>query len=191
MMIGQMTMKQLTLFYLQHVTSLEVEAMRRVFLLRRIHGLTWLMKSASRLGDWPLWAATGLCLLAGDEHHRWTALAAATAVGASVLCFKVVKTLVGRPRPFESWQGLTSLVPAPDRFSFPSGHTMTAFAVWAVLAQGLPLLSPPFLMAAIVIGSSRVFLGMHYPTDVLVGALLGSSIGRGSAALLLQDHLLR
>ncbi len=60
----------------------------------------------------------------------------------SVLLFKGVKKLVGRPRPFESWQGLTSLVPAPDKFSFPSGHTMTAFAVWAVLIEGVPLVGP-------------------------------------------------
>jgi undecaprenyl-diphosphatase len=179
-------MKSLALYYMHHVTPLEVGVMRRIFLLRRIHWLTWLMKTASRLGDWPLWVVTGLCLLAnGEPGCRRTALAATLAVGASVLLFKAVKNLVGRPRPFESWQGLTSLVPAPDKFSFPSGHTMTAFAVWAVLVQGVPALGLPFFGAALLVGSSRVFLGMHYPTDVLVGALLGSGIGRGMAGLFL------
>lgn len=185
-MIGQVAMKQLTLLYIHHVTPLEVEVMRRLFRFRRLHWLTWLMKSASRLGDWPLWVVTGLCLFArGDQRCQLTALAAALAVGLSVLFFKTVKNLVGRPRPFESWQGLPSLAPVPDKFSFPSGHTMTAFAVWAVLLQGLPVLSPPFLAMALLIGVSRVFLGMHYPTDVLVGALLGSALGFGTAGMLL------
>lgn len=184
-MIGQASMKQLTIFYMHHVTPLEVGIMRRVFMLRRLHWLTLLMKVATRLGDWPLWVVTGLCLLAGGEsRYRSTALTAALAVGASVLLFKIVKNLVGRPRPFESWQGLTSLVPAPDKFSFPSGHTMTAFAVWVVLAEGVPLLGGVFLVMAVLIGASRVFLGMHYPTDVLVGALLGSAIGQSMAELL-------
>lgn len=179
-------MKQLTIFYMHHVTPLEVGVMRRIFTLRRIHWLTWLMKAASRLGDWPLWVVTGLCLLAsGQLSYQRTALAAGLAVGLSVLLFMGVKNLVGRPRPFESWQGLTSLLPAPDKFSFPSGHTMTAFAVCAVLSEGVPLLGIPFLIMAVTIGCSRVFLGMHYPTDVLVGALLGSALGRSVAGLLL------
>jgi len=185
-MIAENSVKQLTLFYMNHVTTFEVGMMRRLFTLRRIHWLTWLMKSASRLGDWPLWVVTGLCLLASGEHrYQMTALAAALAVGLSVLLFMAVKNLVGRPRPYESWQGLTSLVPAPDKFSFPSGHTMTAFAVWAVLAEGLTLLGSIFLVMAVLIGASRIFLGMHYPTDVLVGALLGGSLGYGVAKLLL------
>jgi undecaprenyl-diphosphatase len=179
-------MKQLTLLYSHHVTPLEVDAMRRLFRLRRIPWLTWLMRAATRLGDWPLWVVTGACLLAtGERRCQATALAAALAIGASVLLFKAVKNLVGRPRPFERWQGLTSLVPVPDKFSFPSGHTMTAFAVWAVLAEGVLFLGPGFLVMACLIGCSRVFLGMHYPTDVLVGALLGSTIGSGMAGVLL------
>lgn len=178
------SMKQLALTCMQWVTPLEVSAMRRIFVLRRISGLIWGMKAISRLGDWSLWVGTGIWLLAiGDRHSQLTVLAAMLAVGFSVLLFKALKNLVGRPRPFESWQGLTSLVPAPDRFSFPSGHTMTAFAVWAVLCQGASGMALFFLLIAILIGCSRVFLGMHYPTDVLVGAVLGSATGYSAARL--------
>mgnify|MGYP001545147622 FL=1 len=90
-----------------------------------------------------------------------------------------VKNVIGRPRPFESWQALTCMMAPPDKFSFPSGHTMTAFAVWGVLFVGLPSLSHIYLVIAVIMGVSRIFLGLHYPSDVLVGAVLGGGIGLG------------
>ena len=158
----------------------------KFFFLRSFAWITWLFKTASRLGDWPLWVATGIGLLAlGDPHINRTVLATAIAIGCSVLLFMAVKNLVGRPRPFEAWQGLNCLMAPPDKFSFPSGHTMTAFAVWGVLAVGLPVMAKFYLAMAILIGLSRVFLGLHYPTDVLVGAFLGSTIGVGVASLII------
>jgi len=105
-MIGQVAMKQLTLLYMHHVTPLEVEVMRRLFRFRRLHWLTWLMKSASRLGDWPLWVVTGLCLLASGGHrYQMTALAAALAVVLSVLFFKAVKTWLAGRDPSRAGKG--------------------------------------------------------------------------------------
>ncbi len=77
------------------------------------------------------------------------------------------------------------LMAAPDKFSFPSGHTMTAFSVWGALFVGMPVLSQVYLGIAIIIGLSRVFLGLHYPTDVLVGAILGGSIGYNIASYMI------
>jgi undecaprenyl-diphosphatase len=73
----------------------------------------------------------------------------------------------------------------PDKFSFPSGHTMTAFAVWGVLFIGTPTLGSLYLVIAFLIALSRVFLGLHYPTDVLVGAVMGGSIGLGIATCII------
>jgi undecaprenyl-diphosphatase len=170
--------KSMVLFYIQHVTPVEADMMKRFCSLRSFPWITWVFKSASRLGDGSLWIATGIGLLAiNHSHTQRVAFAAALAVGVSVLLFMGIKNLIGRPRPFEAWYGLTCMMAPPDKFSFPSGHTMTAFAVWGTLLIGLPSLSHLYLFIAILIGLSRVFLGLHYPTDVLVGALLGGGIG--------------
>lgn len=174
----QATFKNIFAYYALHITPVEVLIMQRFFALRRICWLKTLFIIASRLGDGPLWIMTATWLLvAGDFQTRLAVVTALLAVIISVLTFIVVKNLVGRPRPFESWQSLTCLMAAPDKFSFPSGHTMTAFAAWASLSSAIAELTLPYLLTAIVIGLSRIFLGLHYPTDVLIGALLGSGIG--------------
>jgi undecaprenyl-diphosphatase len=65
----------------------------------------------------------------------------------------------------------------PDRFSFPSGHTMVAFSVGTVIALHFPLLAPALGVVALGIAVSRVVLGLHYLSDVVVGALLGTLFG--------------
>ncbi len=172
------SLKNLSLYYASHITAFEVTVMERFCSLRRLPWLTWIFKTASRLGDGPLWVATGTGLLAiNSGYARQIAFAATLSVGLSILLFMCIKNLIGRPRPFEAWVGVTCLMAPPDKFSFPSGHTMTAFAVWGVLCVGLPMLSHVYLVIGTLIGLSRIFLGLHYPTDVLVGAVLGGSVG--------------
>ena len=177
-MVRSHPIKSLVFFYMHHVTPVEAQLMERFCSLRSFSWLTCLFKIASRLGDGSLWIATGIGLLAiGTPLAHSVAAAASLSVFASIVLFMCVKNLIGRPRPYEAWTKLTCLMAAPDKFSFPSGHTMTAFAVWGALFVGMPALSQVYLGIAIIIGMSRVFLGLHYPTDVIVGAVLGGSIG--------------
>jgi undecaprenyl-diphosphatase len=139
--------------------------------------LTKLMRTLTRLGDTPSWVATTLALAAlGGQASRAAMLIGTGAIlGASVA--QVLKRLCQRSRPNDGIKGFTALHENPDRFSFPSGHTTTAFAVAvAVTGEGV-FLGPLCLAFATSIGVSRVYLGSHYPLDVVVGAVLGSVIG--------------
>ncbi|HKK01788.1 MAG TPA: phosphatase PAP2 family protein [Desulfuromonadales bacterium] len=171
--------------YARRITLREMLFMQRFCDLRRHSWLTVLFRGASRLGDGPLWWACGLMLLVvGGPPGRRAFFAAALAIASSILLFKGIKNLIGRPRPYVTWPDLPCLLAPPDRFSFPSGHTMTAFAAWAAISAILPATSAFLLPAAVLIGASRVFLGLHYPSDVLVGALIGSGLGVGAVQLL-------
>jgi len=165
-------------YYCQHVTPIEAQVMKRFCGLQRYGWLTVFFKFMSRLGDGPLWGALALGLLVADlQAFRGVVVVMALAIGITIVVFKSVKNLVGRPRPFETWDCLACVMLPPDRFSFPSGHTMTAFAVMGVIYVLLPAVWLPLLPVAVLIGLSRIYLGLHYPTDVLMGALLGSVIG--------------
>jgi undecaprenyl-diphosphatase len=175
---------QVVSFYVSHVTPLEARCMGRLCSLNRHNWLRLVMVAASKLGDWPLWLVSGVVFLAvGDRRLRLAVLASTVAIAASVALFVLVKNLIGRPRPCEVWDNLPCLLRAPDRFSFPSGHTMTAFAAATAYGELAPELLPVFLPAALLIGLSRIFLGLHYPTDVLAGALLGTGLGTLSGQL--------
>jgi undecaprenyl-diphosphatase len=89
----------------------------------------------------------------------------------SHLIVQLVKRTVSRPRPSRAIDCVT-LVKEPDRFSFPSGDSAAAMAVAIGYAMAFPALALPLTGAALLVGASRVFLGLHYPGDVLVGQLI-------------------
>ena len=149
---------------------------------------TWVrvfFKTASRLGDGVVWYALMLALplLYGAEGLRVAAIMLATgAVGLAL--YKFLKRTFVRERPFIRHAGI-SLAGAPlDRYSFPSGHTLHAVAFTWMAVAAFPALGIVLLPLALAIAASRVVLGLHYPTDVLVGALLGAITG-GMGALFL------
>ena len=93
---------------------------------------------------------------------------------------QLLKRRFVRPRPHLVLDALAPLVPIPDEFSFPSGHACAAMAVAATLAVALPMLGAlSLLLVALVVAASRVYLRVHFVTDVLVGMVLGL----GGAAL--------
>jgi undecaprenyl-diphosphatase len=140
------------------------------------------MIAATRLGDGGLWYSLAALLLVFGGPQRYAAVsAAAMAATVGVGVFKLLKRLSHRKRPCQLEPHCWSKVLPPDKFSFPSGHTMTAFSIALVLSYFYRGVEIPVYFFACSIAISRIVLGMHFLSDVLAGAILG--IGLGCAAL--------
>jgi undecaprenyl-diphosphatase len=95
--------------------------------------------------------------------------------------FLRLKKLTGRKRPCAIEPHCWATLLPPDQFSFPSGHTITAFAVAIALSQFYPNLAIGLLFCAVSVAASRILLGMHFLSDVLAGAAIGTSLAFASA----------
>lgn len=140
--------------------------------------LDLVMPVVTRLGDGGiLWICSSLFLLVFPKTRRAGA-AMAVSLGLEVLCCNVLlKPLVARPRPCDVNLTMQLLIPRPDGFSFPSGHTGASFAAASSLFFGKNRFRIPALVMAALIGFSRLYLYVHYPTDVFAGALVGIMLG--------------
>ena len=158
-------------------------AAREHALLERLNGVRlpdWevgLFRLASRLGDGVFWYALMGMLIA---WHGWEALPAVLhmiAAGlAGTLIYKWLKGATERPRPYQVCPTICCLTAPLDRFSFPSGHTLHAVVFSLVATAYFPALGWLVWPFTALVAASRLVLGLHYMSDVLVGALLGAAV---------------
>ena len=129
----------------------------------------------TRLGDHGmLWIAMALVLMAFRRTRRIGLTCAISMAIGLVLTNLVIKNWVARVRPYEVVQGLECLVGAQKDFSFPSGHTTNGLAcAWVIFRLAPKKYGAPALALAIVIALTRLYVGVHYPTDILGGAVIG------------------
>ena len=102
-----------------------------------------------------------------------------------------LKALVDRPRPPLRYPEPKTLVPLPHDASFPSGHAATSFAAATMLSFAFPKLAPALYVLAAAVAFSRVYVGVHYPLDVLGGAVLGVLVAVGLRVLVNRRTQLR
>jgi membrane-associated phospholipid phosphatase len=151
----------------------------RLMRVMRTRGHTPGMEKAARVlgkagNNGAVWVAVGVVLAIVDGANRESWLICA-ALGPIAIGFNyAVKLIVRRPRPV--LEGLPPLGGAPSSLSFPSAHATSSFAVATAMARVEPLGAIAFALAfALALG--RPYLGMHYPSDVVVGAVLGLALG--------------
>lgn len=123
-----------------------------------------------------IWFIIALVLI-GIKKYRPVGIMIFVAMGIGFIIGDIgIKHLVARPRPFVTYP-VDLLITAPASFSFPSGHSLSSFAAATVIARSIPRLSLPIFILAALIAFSRVYLFVHYPLDVIVGLIIGVSIG--------------
>jgi undecaprenyl-diphosphatase len=169
---------------LQFIASRDHRLMRKVNQWPAPRWIRLWAMTATRAGDGWVWYLTGLLVLLFGGENRFTAVAAAGSAAFVGFCtFVSVKKMSGRKRPCAIQPHCWAHLLPPDQFSFPSGHTITAFSVAVCLSAFYPSLTAPLLFCALSIAVSRILLGMHFLSDVLVGAILGSGLALSSYAV--------
>lgn len=137
----------------------------------------WWFRLISRLGDGTFWYAVMIgILLSQGQAGVLPFLHMALAGLCGTLIYKWLKSRTSRPRPYEVHQDIWLTGIPLDRFSFPSGHTLHAVAFCSVALVYYPMLAWLLVPFTVMVGLSRVILGLHYPSDVLAGAVIGALI---------------
>jgi undecaprenyl-diphosphatase len=144
----------------------------------RIGVLDWPMRALSAFGNGGFgWLGIAAVLtLTAKMSGRALAQMALALVCAALLVDSAIKPLVNRPRPWEQRPAITVIGPQPRDPSFPSGHSATAAASAVILTVAVPGAALWWWLLAVAIGYSRVYLGDHFPLDVLAGGAIGAAL---------------
>ncbi|MDX1341868.1 MAG: phosphatase PAP2 family protein [Reinekea sp.] len=144
---------------------------------RRRELLTSLGRAVSKTADGWVYAlfALGFAALSWPSHATFLKIYLLAFVSERLIYF-VLKNSCRRNRPADAISGFHSFIVPSDKFSFPSGHTSAAFLFTVLASSQFPALLPFLLFWSVWVALSRVFLGVHFPTDTVVGAVLGSSV---------------
>ncbi len=163
---------------LRFITARDESVMRRANNWLAPRWIRFWAMGATRAGDGWLWGAVGaLILLYGGTERLRAVSAAGVATFLSIVLFHFLKRMAGRRRPCHIAPHCWATLLPPDQVSFPSGHTMTAFAVTVAFSQFYPGLAFGLMFCALSIALSRILLGMHFLSDVIAGAILGAGLG--------------
>lgn len=131
-------------------------------------------RGISRSGDGYLYLFIGIALALTETDGVKFLTAGIMAFALELPLYWILKNTIQRDRPCHRIEGFNAIIQPSDRFSFPSGHTAAAFLFATLIAVFYPFFAICGFIFAVLVGMSRVLLGVHYPTDILAGALLGT-----------------
>ena len=168
------------------ISSGDRRLMRRVNRWKPPRWIRLWMILATRAGDGWLWYAIGGLVLAFGGSSRFAAVATASiSCGIGAALFLVLKRLAGRKRPCAIAAHCWATLLPPDQFSFPSGHSICAFAFAVSIGLFEPTLMYGLLFCALSVAISRIMLGLHFLSDVVAGSLIGAGLAYACHALLI------
>lgn len=156
-------------FFQEHIRCGVLDALVPAFTRLCDHGELWILLAA--------------VLLLFRRTRRAGVAVALALIFDLVACNWLLKPLIHRIRPYDVNTAVQLLVPRLSDYSFPSGHTAASFAAVGALRQSRSRLWLPALVIAVLMGLSRLYLYVHWPSDVLGGALVGWLCGMAGAAL--------
>jgi undecaprenyl-diphosphatase len=164
--------------------SAELKLCRYLNRSSRSSAVRQLFRAVSWLGDGWIWYALMLVLPLIYGREGLTATLQMGVTGAlGVALYKLIKNRAVRERPYITHSAIECASAPLDRYSFPSGHTLHAVCFTLLLTSHFPEWTGALVGLALLIALSRVVLGLHYPTDVAAGAVLGGALGIGSSLL--------
>lgn len=124
-----------------------------------------------------IWIITAIVLLCFKNTRKAGISLSISLIFCLVVGNLTLKPLIARPRPFDADLSIIPLIPKPTDFSFPSGHTLSSFAAATSLTLSFKRRGAYSFILATLIAFSRLYLMVHYPTDVLFGIILGTLLG--------------
>ena len=163
---------------MDYILALDGEILLWIQMYLRHEVLTPVLTFITHLGDKGLfWIVLSLLLLIKKSTRKTGVLSLLSLLITFLIVNVCMKNGFARIRPYETLTDLLLLIEKQSDFSFPSGHSASSFASAVVLFKRLPKrYGIPILILAVLIAFSRIYMGVHYPTDILAGILIGSIV---------------